>query len=160
MHALCALDSALNLKLLGRDELAAEVVGAARRRGARQLRAVAGLADERAESPLETRIRLACVDGDLAPDELQYEVQQEPGITVAIGDLAWLRRRRRPLLGECDGVGVHALPTPLFRDRRRGNVLTGLACDTVRFTWEDSLRPAYVQWVVRSAIAADGPIAS
>jgi len=160
VHALCVIDSSLHLKLLTTDEFERAVAAATRRRGCLMLREVAARADGRAESPLETRIRLACIDGGLPPDDLQYEVEAEPGVTVAVGDLAWYRRRRRPLLGECDGVEPHSRPKPVFRDRRRGNSLTGLACDTVRFVWEDALRPAYVQYVVRNALAADGPLAS
>jgi hypothetical protein len=90
----------------------------------------------------------------VAPDELQHEVKVPPGIVVAVGDLAWFKRRRRPLLAEADGESVHSLPTPVFRDRRRGNTLVGQACDTVRFVWTDALRPAYIQYVVRQALTA------
>jgi hypothetical protein len=154
VHALCVLDSALCLELLTRGELATAVAEAAHRRGCRLLRDVAALADERSQSPLESRVRLACIDGDLAPDDLQYEVKVPPGIVLAVGDLAWFRRRRRPLLAEADGESVHGLPKPVFRDRRRGNALVGRACDTVRFVWADALRPAYIQYVVREALTA------
>jgi hypothetical protein len=154
VHALCVLDSALYLDVVARDELLAAVEDAAHRRGCRLLRTLANLADGRSQSPLESRVRLACIDGDLAPDDLQYEVKVPPGIVVAIGDLAWFRRRRRPLLAEADGESVHGLPRAVFRDRRRGNALVGRACDTVRFVWADALRPAYVQSVVREAMTA------
>lgn len=153
-HALGLLDSALHTGVLSSEELDVAVATAKHRPGCCQLRDMAAIADGRAESPLESRVRLACIDGDLAPDDLQYEVQTEPGITVAVGDLAWHRKRSRPLIGECDGADPHSRLTPLFRDRRRGNNLTGLACDTVRFVWEDSLRPAYIQYVVRTALNA------
>jgi hypothetical protein len=154
VHALCLLDSALFLELVDRRQMEAAVCGAEHRRGCRELRAMASLADGRSQSPLETRVRLACIDGDLAPDDLQYEVTVPPGIVVAIGDLAWFRKRKRSLLAEADGESVHALPAAVFRDRRRGNTLVTRACDTVRFTWTDAVRPAYVQYVVRSALAA------
>ena len=154
VHMLCVLDSALYRQVATREELSAAVAAAAHRRGCRLLRDMTMLADGRAESPLESRVRLACIDGDLAPDELQYEVEAGPGIVVAKGDLAWFKRRRRPLLAEADGESVHGLPQPVFRDRRRGNALTGRACDTIRFVWSDALKPAYVQYVVREALAA------
>jgi hypothetical protein len=153
-HALCALDSVLFRELVDREQLDAAVLAAGHRRGCSQLRVMAGLADGRAQSPLESRLRLACVDGDLTPDDLQYEVTVPPGIVVAVGDLAWFRVRKRPLLAEGDGEYVHGLPPAVFRDRRRGNTLVTRACDTVRFTWSDALRPAYVQYVVRGALAA------
>jgi len=153
-NTLGLLDSALHNEVLSPEELDVAVAAAKHRPGCRQLREMAAIADGRAESPLESRVRLACIDGNLAPDDLQYEVQAEPGLTVAVGDLAWYRERRRPLIGECDGADPHSRLKPLFRDRRRGNNLTGLSCDTVRFVWEDSMRPAYVQWVVRTALRA------
>jgi hypothetical protein len=33
-------------------------------------------------------------------------------------------------------------------------VLVGEQCDTVRFVWEDTFRPAYIQYVVRTALRA------
>jgi hypothetical protein len=72
---------------------------------------------------------------------------------IAIGDLAWLRRRR-PLLGEADGESVHSLPGPLYRDRRRGNALVGEVCDTIRFTYADTFIRGYIPWAVRNALRA------
>jgi hypothetical protein len=152
-HQLSVLDSALHLGIIDRPALDEAVAAAAHRRGCVQLRSMSALADARAESPLESRVRLACIDGDVAPDELQYDVQTGPGIVVARGDLAWLKRRR-PLLGECDGAGPHSKPKTVIRDRRRGNAVTIEACDTVRFDWSDSCKPSYVCSVVRAALAA------
>ena len=154
VHMLCVIDSALYREVVTGEELGAAVAAATRRRGCRLLRDMAQLADSRAESPLESRVRLACIDGGLMPDDLQYEVKTSTGIVVAVGDLAWFKRRRRPLLAEADGESVHGLPQPVFRDRRRGNSLAGHACDTIRFVWSDALKPPYVQHVVREALAA------
>ena len=152
MAALAVMDSGLHLELLTPEELAAAVLAAKGRPGIQQLRPLAALADGRAESPLESRIRLICIDGRLPPDDLQYPVYDDGGVLVARGDLGWFRHRRRPLLAEADGR-VHALPTPVFRDRRRGNLLVPRQCDTVRFTWADSHRPPYVLYVVRNALS-------
>ena len=86
------------------------------------------------------------------PDDLQHEVRDSSGLLVAVGDLGWILGRRRPLLGEADGT-VHGVPKAVFRDRRRGNLLVPAEYDTVRFVWEDSARPQYVLYVVRSALA-------
>jgi hypothetical protein len=155
MSALALLDSSLHKGLVSPEELAASIAAAKGRPGIQQLRPLAQLADGRAESPLESRVRLACVDGDLPPDDLQHEVHNSRGWLVAIGDLGWFKRRRRPLLAEADGKAPHALPEPVYRDRRRGNSLVSELCDTVRFVWEDTLRPAYIQSVVRAALAAE-----
>src|SRR3954447_12846162 len=151
--ALSVLDSSLHLRLVSPDELLALVVSAKGRPGIARLRSLADLADPRAESPLESRIRLICIDGGVAPDALQHPVYDHAGSLVAVGDLGWLHGRRRPLLGEADGK-VHALPTAVYRDRRRGNTLVAREHDTVRFVWADNRRPAYVLYVVRSALAA------
>ena len=78
-HALALLDSALHLGLVDDASLAEGIAASSPRRGCRKLQEVGTLADGRAESPLESRVRLACIDGDLAPDELQYEVKNAAG---------------------------------------------------------------------------------
>jgi hypothetical protein len=125
-----------------------------RRPGIVHVREMAQLADPRAQSPLESRLRLACIDGDVAPDELQYPVLDEVGHVVAIGDLGWSKGRARPLIAEGDGRAVHELPAAVLHDRRRGNALVVRHCDVLRFTWADALRPVYVQQTVRNALAA------
>lgn len=154
VHALCLFDWALRTGVHTPDTLHLAVARARRRPGVVHAREAAALADGRAASPLESRVRLACIDGEVAPDDLQYVVRDRWAVVVAIGDLAWLRNRTRPLIAEADGKGPHNLPTAVYHDRRRGNALVIQCCDTVRFTWSDSLRPIYVQQVVRSALAA------
>jgi len=151
--ALSVLDSSLYQRLISPGQLHALVAAAKGRPGIARVRSLADIADGRAESALESRIRLVCVDGGVAPDTLQHEVRDGWGRLVAVGDLGWLERRDRPLLAEADGR-VHELPKALYRDRRRGNTLVAEAYDTVRFTWADSLRPGYVLYVVRSALQA------
>jgi len=154
-EALSVLDSALHLELLSHDRLADEIADAKGRPGIARVRGLANIADARAESPLESRIRLICVDGEVAPDELQYPVHDDGGRLAAVADMGWIKGRRRPLFAEADGQ-VHALPSPVFRDRRRGNFLVAAESDTVRFVWADALRPRYVLHVVRSALSVAG----
>ena len=151
--ALSVLDSALHLGLVAPEQLAALVAEAKGRPGITRVRQLADLADPRAESPLESRIRLICIDGKVAPDVLQHCVYDASGVLVAVGDLGWVLGRRRPLLAEADGR-VHDLPAAVYRDRRRGNVLVAAECDTIRFVWADCQRPFYVLHVVRAALAA------
>jgi hypothetical protein len=150
--ALAVLDSALHLGLLDRAQMWQAIDLAQHRRGIVELRALAELADGRAESGVESRVRLACIDGHVAPDELQYEVRTPEGHLVAIGDLAWLRALRRPLLGEADGVSIHSTPEAVYRDRFRGNALVAHGCDTIRFTYADSFRPSYIAATVKAAL--------
>jgi hypothetical protein len=150
---LSLLDSALHLGLIGPDDLRQIELFGRGRRGAVKLRSLLGLADGRAESPLESRVRLACIDGNLPPNQLQYPVYDGFGNLLAIGDFAWLSRPR-PLIGEADGESVHALPRAVYRDRWRGNALTARGCDTIRFTWADAMEPRRIVSAVRAALAA------
>jgi hypothetical protein len=156
VHAVCLFDWALHTGVMTREELDSLVAAAKRRPGVVHVRQAAELADARAESPLESRVRVACVDGHLPPDDLQYPVEDSSGLVVAYGDLAWLRRphTKKPLIAEADGRGPHELPAAVLHDRRRANTMVGRSCDMVRFTWADALRPAYVQQAVRAALAA------
>lgn len=151
VDALCILDSALHLRLLTVADLPTVTSTAAGRPGAAQLHALLPLADGRAASPLETRVRLACIDGCVAPDTLQHPVLDAWGHLLGYADLAWLRRAR-PLLGEADGAAVHDRAEALYRDRRRQNDFAKAGCDVLRFTWSDALRPPYVASVVRSML--------
>jgi hypothetical protein len=152
--ALSILDSALHLKVVTQDELDWAVLRAAGRRGVVALRRLVQIADGRAESPLESRVRLICVDGGIPPTDLQHVVRDDYENVIAIGDMAWIYRRRRPLLAEADGADVHSTPKAVFRDRVRGNALTARSYDTVRFTWQDTHRPAWIVGTVRAALSA------
>jgi hypothetical protein len=152
---LSILDSALHTEHMCIDDLADLCVVAKGRPGAKKVRELVTLCDGRAASPLESRVRLACIDGDVPPDELQWPVYDRFGILLGYADMAWLRGRQRPLLGEADGEDPHGLPAAVYRDRRRGNDFTGAAVDTVRFTWADTRTPAYIQTTIRKALIAD-----
>jgi hypothetical protein len=152
---LSLLDSALHLERVDADGISRVCALAKGRRGAPRVRELAALADGRAANPLESRVRLACIDGHVPPDELQWPILDALGNVVAIADMAWTRNRRRPLVGEADGEVPHGQPDPIFRDRRRGNDLVGFAVDTVRFTWADTKTPAYISSTVRRALRAD-----
>ncbi|BCJ29874.1 type IV toxin-antitoxin system AbiEi family antitoxin domain-containing protein [Actinocatenispora sera] len=103
-----------------------------------------------AESPLETRVRLRCIDGGVPPSDLQYEVLDGDGVLLARADFAW---RRQKLLVEADGEGPHGGPEALFHDRRRQNLLVAAGYRMLRFTWKDTLRPETIPAAVRAALA-------
>ncbi len=92
--------------------------------------------DGRAESPLETRLRLLLGDAGLLPDETQWPVHHPAtGEFIARLDFAWPTLR----LGiEADGVGPHSEPQALLRDRRSQNDLVRLDWEVLRFTWQDA----------------------
>jgi hypothetical protein len=143
------VDSALNRRLIVPDQLADVRASMAHRRGA--VRAIPWMAeaDGRAESPLETRVRLRAADGQVPPDELQYRVVDRSGHVVAIADLAWLRRR---VVGEADGVDAHDNPDAVFRDRIRQNAIVAAGFVPVRFTWADTAEPDRVPRMIRAAM--------
>jgi hypothetical protein len=151
MTAVSLLDSGLNRHLLVPDDLDLIRALIAGRRGAIRARPWLLEVDGRAESPLETRVRLRACDGGVAPDELQYRVRDRHGDVVAIGDLAWLRSR---LIGEADGSDVHDNPTAIFRDRKRQNDIIAAGYRPIRFTWADTVEPQSVPATVRAAMGA------
>jgi hypothetical protein len=148
-EGLAVLDSALHLGLVAAEELAEVKRAVAGRPGAANVRPLLEIADARAESPLESRVRLDCVRGGVAPDELQHEVAL-PGGGRARVDLAWLTGLR-PVFAEADGVDVHSQPDALFRDRVRANELALVGALVLRFTWHDTLRRGRIAAVVRRA---------
>jgi very-short-patch-repair endonuclease len=148
--AVSLVDSGLNRRLLLLDDL--ERVGEllAGRRGARRARPWLTEADGRAESPLETRVRLRAGDGGVPPDELQFRVRNAQGGVVAIADFAWTRAR---LVGEADGFAAHDNPVALFRDRRRQNDIVAAGYLPLRFTWDDTLNADHIPREIRAAMA-------
>ncbi|QSB14658.1 type IV toxin-antitoxin system AbiEi family antitoxin domain-containing protein [Natronosporangium hydrolyticum] len=152
--AVSIMDSALHQQLISEAEFATLPQLIAGRRGAVQTKTWVPAADARAASPLETRVRLRCADGGVAPDVLQYPVLDLDGELLGIADFAWLGAR---VLGEADGGEVHSRPDALFRDRWRQNALANAGWRIIRFTWEDTLRPGYIPYVVRQALAGAHP---
>ncbi|MFV2195671.1 hypothetical protein [Nocardiopsis sp. LOL_012] len=141
--AVCLMDSALNKGLIGAEEIEEVERVNWRRRGSVRLRGWWRSADGRAESPLETRVRLVCVDGGLPPTDLQHRFFDGRGRCIARVDFWW---EDLDLIGEADGIGPHGSPRVLARDRTRQNALQLWHPSTriVRFTWGDLNRPEYI----------------
>lgn len=100
-------------------------------RPAARSRAALALADERAESPLESRLRLLLVRAGLPPHDLQHEVRCH-GRFVARVDL-WYEG----LVVEADGFAFHSARADYRRDRRRQRALVRLGLAYLPFAWED-----------------------
>lgn len=153
--ALAVLDSALRRGLVRPGELPKIGARVAGRPGSAHVADLWALADGRAESVLESRVRLRCLDGGLVPDELQVEIRDDDGMVLARADMGF-RARSRPgrgwLLVEADGAGVHSGPEAVHVDRVRGNRITARGCDTVRFTWRDTIDPLAIPRSVRAAL--------
>jgi hypothetical protein len=148
------LDSALHLELLSPEQLVDVALLAVGRRGAVQLRELLGIADGRAASPLESRVRLHACDAGVPPDELQWPVRDRHGVVVGYTDMAWLRPGRRPLIAEADGEGAHGIPRAITHDRHRQNDFVGADADILRFTWADSMRRGYIATTLRRSLYA------
>lgn len=152
--AVSVLDCAINRSLVRADDLAAVAVRLRGRRGALAARRYLGQADGRAQSPLETRVRLRCVDGRVPPDDLQHEIRDADGYLLGVADLVWRRAR---LAAEADGAGPHATPQALYEDRRRQNRLANAGWQILRFTWPDTLRPDYIPHTIHTALRTRTP---
>ncbi len=151
IQAIGVLDSALHTGLVRREEVPDLRLRTFRRRGAFVSAGWWDLADGRADSPLETRVRILATDLGYPPDTLQLPVYGARGELLGYGDLAWELPSGRTLIAEADGQGPHELPAALFRDRRRANDFSAVGTiDMVRFTWADTMRPDYVRSVLRS----------
>lgn len=147
--AVCVLDSALNRQLLAEPDLSLVLTHLTGRRGAVAARTYLAEVDGRAQSPLETRARLRCVDGGVPPEVLQLEVRDDDGYLLGIGDLGWRSAR---LIAEADGRGPHRTPGAVYADRLRQNRLVNAGWRVLRFTWMDTLRPDYIPETVRHAL--------
>jgi very-short-patch-repair endonuclease len=148
--AVSLLDSALNRRILLPADLPSvheRIVG---RAGSAKAQRWLTEADPRAESPLETRVRLRATDGGVAPDDLQFRVRDSDDRVVAIADFAWTGFR---VVGEADGAEVHDTPAAVFRDRWRQNDIVRAGYIPLRFTWGDTVTPHYVPRTIRTAIS-------
>ncbi len=102
-------------------------------RGCRNLDRVVALADPRAESPMETRLRLLLVLAGLPAPAVQHELVDAYGFVVARFDLAYPDAR---LAVEYDGRG-HARREFSKDDRWRDGTTGDLGWHTMRFGYED-----------------------
>jgi hypothetical protein len=102
-------------------------------RGCRRLDDVLELVDPRAESPMQTRLRVGLVLAGLPMPHVQYEVLDEYAVVAARLDLAYPRER---LAIEYDG-SVHFDEQRARLDRRRDGMLAALGWETLRLVTED-----------------------
>lgn len=110
-----------------------------------------------AQSPLETRVRLRAGDAGLAPDRLQVPVHSPAGVLLGYGDLGYRLPGDGWLIVEADGRNVHELPQAVLHDRRRQNSFVSVpGISVLRFTWADTLAPAYIPGVLRPMLARAG----
>jgi len=100
--------------------------------GCRRLDEIVSLADPRAESPMESRLRMLLIRFGLPRPVLQHEVFDRYGFVVARLDLAYPEVK---LAIEYDGVDPHRGRRVL--DNRRDMAVAELGWETMRFGHED-----------------------
>lgn len=147
VEAVVIADMALRQHLVDLAELTAYAAARPRRRGIGHLRRVIELAEPRAESPMETRLRLLLVLAGLPRPEAQVPLHDDSGRFLGRPDLYYPAHR----LGlEYDG-STHR--DSLIQDNRRQNRLLNAGIRLLRFTATDLHRtPDSVVEQVRAAL--------
>jgi predicted transcriptional regulator of viral defense system len=135
-----AMDAALNEKKVTRNELVQAVLGGTHRPGVAQAARALGLSDGRAESPLESRGRLAMLAAGLPRPELQVQIHDESGFLGRVD--AWYEDAALAI--EFDGQVKYTDPrhasSPgrvLWDEKRREDAMRAVGVRFVRVVNED-----------------------
>ncbi|HET7466983.1 MAG TPA: DUF559 domain-containing protein, partial [Candidatus Dormibacteraeota bacterium] len=141
------LDTALHRRIVSKGQLQAWIESHPGFRGIGVLRRALELADHRAESPMETRLRLLFIVAGLPRPSLQVSLYDGRGLFLARPDLYYPIHR---LAIEYDGA-THR--HNLAADNRRQNRLLEAGYRLLRFTAADVLTtPAATVEIVRRAL--------
>ncbi len=151
LDAVIAMDAALHMRLVTRAELHAAVLSARHRAGVAAAARAFGLCDGRAESPLETKGRLALLASGLPRPELQVDLLDERGFVGRVD--AWYEEAAVAL--EFDGRVKYLEPrdgrTPgevAWGEKRREDRIRATGVGFVRVVNED-FGPAWTALVSR-----------
>jgi len=143
-----AADLILHAGLVTIPELSTYIVEHRGAKGIARLRRVVDLAEPKAESPMETRLRMLLVLARLPRPEVQVSIHDDQGRFLGRPDLLY---RLHQLAIEYDG-GNHR--DRLVDDNRRQNGLVGAGFRLLRFTAADIYgSPDTVAMQVRHALA-------
>ena len=143
-----AADMFLHAGLVSLDELREYVDEHPGAKGIARLRRVVGLAEPKAESAMETRLRMLLVLAKLPRPEVQVSIHDGQGRFLGRPDLLYSRQR---LAIEYDG-GTHR--ERMVDDNRRQNGLVGAGLRLLRFTAADVYgTPNLVVLQVRHALS-------
>lgn len=148
VHGLVALDALCHRRLVRLPDIADYLSERPGWPGVCSLRELLTLVDGRAESPMETRLRLLLHDGGAPAPVPQYEVRDAGGRFLARVDLAYPQWR---IALEYEG-DHHRERAQFRRDIARVNALRQAGWLVLRFTADDVLR--HPDRVVRHVLAA------
>ena len=153
IDALATLDAALGGGTCTRRELAAACAAQRGLRGVVRLARLTPLADGRAESPMESRLRMVLLDGGLPRPVVNEPVHAGDGSFLGRPDL-----RIAHVLVEYDGA-VHREPGAFGHDLRRQNRLVDAGFTVLRYGAGDVTgRSGLIVAQVRRALADPPPI--
>jgi very-short-patch-repair endonuclease len=145
-----AADMFLHARLVTVAELRSHVANHPRAKGIARLRRVVDLAEPKAESAMETRLRMLLVLAGLPRPEVQVSIHDDQGRFVGRPDLLYRLQR---LAIEYDGANHR---DRLVDDNRRQNGLVGAGLRLLRFTAADVYgAPEMVAMHVRHGLAAN-----
>jgi very-short-patch-repair endonuclease len=147
VDAVVALDRLMAAGVVGARRLAEAVAGLPSGRGSRKARRAVELADRRAESQPESRLRVVLALAGLSPVP-QYTVRDVDGNFVARVDLAFPEQR---IAIEYDGAW-HGAVGQLRKDRRRLNLLAAAGWTVLHVTAADMYAPHEVVVQVRALL--------
>ena len=149
MEGVVAVDLFLHAELVSMAELVHYVADHPGAKGVARLRRVVGLAEPKAESAMETRLRMVLTMAGLPRPEVQVSIDDAQGRFLGRPDLLYRRQR---LAIEYDG-GTHR--DRMVEDNRRQNGLVGAGYRMLRFTAADVYgAPDMIGLQVRRSLAA------
>lgn len=131
-RALATLDAALHSWLCTPADLDKAIAEQKGRRGIVAVRALAPLADARAESPMESEARLVMIDGALPRPELQFVIHG-PDRSWRV-DFAW---PEHGVVAEYESIEWHAGPAQMLRDKIRFAALQQLGWTVIPIVASD-----------------------
>lgn len=147
VEAVVAIDMAVGSGLIELPQLISHVATHSGQKGVKRLRRATALADPRAESPMETRLRIELIKARLPHPAVQVDLCDSSGAFLARADLYYADRK---LVIEYDGENHKER---LAADVRRQNALLNAGYHMLRFTAADLRTPSSVVAHVRLARA-------
>ncbi len=151
VEGVAALDVLLSKGVVDHPQLRAAVTAQPTSRGARRAEQAVDLADARAESPQESRLRVLLALAGLVAVP-QHVIRDQDGRFVARVDLAFVKHR---VAVEYDGAW-HGERGQLARDRRRLNALVAAGWTVLHVTAADLSRPQELVAQVRALLRRAG----